>query len=1117
MKKKCITSLCPNLGRTRFFRVMKILSVLLLICSLSFATVLEGQKVNLSIEDGVVLDVLNEIESQCNLRFAYSPKFVDIDKKVNISVVQEEVVDVLDKVLSDTELSYNVEGDVVVLRPTSMFTSVQQNRQGIVSGKVMDTNGDAIPGATIVIKGTTNGIITNANGEYTIQNVPSDAIIQVSFIGMKTNEIAYDGSREINVTMKSELIGLEEVVAIGYGTVKKSDLTGAVSSLKAEDIVIAPSANIVESLQGVTPGVLITQNSGQPGGSGVNIDIRGTNSLTAGTNPLIVLDGLPLADGNLADINPNDILTMDVLKDASSTAIYGARGSNGVIIITTKTAGDSKGYIQYSPYVSIASPIKKLDLMNGQQVYDYRHEGQLAIGTENPTKEQILGNDPTMIDVYDRGAFINWQDEFFSQSVTQNHDLNFYHSGDKINNVFGVNYYDQEGMVENTGYKKYGIRNNFDYQAKEWLKIRANISLSNSNEDRDAGVINSVMRLTPIGEAIDDEGNYNKFINGEIENSNDRVVNPFLLATDKKQQVEKTRILANIGADIKLFKGLDYTLNLGVDKSFTEQRYWASSLVDPNGTRSFSDIKNWNRSSINMDHMLNYALSINEVHNLKATAVFNRYEYLQNYNEMSNANLPNDILDWDQIGGGDEPGVKRGVNEWKLESYMARVHYDYRNKYLLTVTYRRDGSSRFGPNNKYADFPSAAVAWKVNEEQFMNSIKVISQLKLRASYGKSGNQNIDLFAYESNAQSGFYNYYGADFFQYYYNPDGKGDSRSPGNPDLKWEETSSLNLGVDFGLWNNRLTGSFEYYDSHTSDLLMTRAIPRTNGAYKSWDNVGAVDNTGIELGISGTIVSTRDFRWKAMINYTQNKNTLVELSNLDEDGNPANDYTWGRIIGEPLNSIYDFKAVGFFKDQAEIDNYVGPEGLPIQPNAQPGDIKFADLDGDGAITDNGDRTILGNNQPDWYGSLSNSFSYKGWSFSFMFTTKQGVERVNQWISKADFRGQESLPNLAYWTADNPEGAVLPRPNANDAALSRERMSAIAVQDASYIALQNVSLNYNLPSKWLKSLPIESVRCFANGNNLKYWSDFYGYTPENGDKFAYPVFKSYTFGLDIKF
>lgn len=981
-----------------------------------------------------------------------------------------------------------------------------------VTGTVSDANGATLPGVTVVEKGTTNGTVTDIDGAYTLNVSGDKAVLQFSFVGMETQEKSVSGLNVIDISLSEGYIGLEEVVAIGYGSMERNNVTGAISSIKAEEIMKAPVPNVVEALRGQVPGVKVSRGSGQPG-SGVDFLIRGKNSLNSGNEPLIVIDGVPNTGGNIAEINTADIATINILKDAAAASIYGASGANGVVLITTKNGLHGKPQLSVDVSYGMVDLAMRPEMFDGEEFYQLKVEalrGNPSNKVDYTDVTKVL-TDPVEYENYMNKKFTDWHDAMLSQGNTKNVGMSLSGGTDKFRYYMNGDIYSEDGIVQRSTYDRVSFRVNADYSAYDFLTVGVRVQASKTWSD-ETGLTLGHWGGADFGDFV---GNSPL---GRTHNENNELVptvkgdqfqyNPLWRYRESDISRGTSRIYINPWLEAKIFDGFTYRLNAFAEERLQNYNEFYSSLY------SISDLSNdpvdnkmtvrWGQTMTYLwDNIFNYKKQFNE-HSIDATFVYGIQMYDSQTLETTGQGSSTDQLGFYDINGVASTGttVNLSPDQWGKEYYVGRLGYSYGEKYNVTLTMRRDGSSKFGPGKRYGIFPSAAAAWNIHNEEFMQGISVLSMLKYRISYGVMGNDNISNFAYLATTNNASY------VFDNNVITGKTTDPTNPGNTTLQWETSKQLNTGFDFGFIKNRITGSADYYKTNTSDLLLTEKLPSTTGATSVTSNVGRTESWGIDANITARVLDG-EFKWDVALNWALDRNKIVSLSRYDDTvDDPAN----GWFIGQDIDVIYDYKFIGIYQLGEEA---LAAERHPSIRNYGAGDAKIEDVSGpDGepdGIIDSNDRTFLGSPTPDWYGGLRNTFSYKGIELTVLFEAVQGVEKINNYYG--GLMSRDNNIKVDYWTPENPSN-VFPQPNATK---DFDFGSAVKLRDASFISLRNISLGYTLPKKLIASTPIKNLSLYVRGNNLKYFTDYTdSYSPEI-DPWEYPITKTWTFSAKITF
>lgn len=1099
----------------QIFRIMRISTFLLMVCVFcSYAGNAHSQNAKVSIRmNNVKLDkILNEIENQTDYLFIYNNQ-VDINKITSVKVKNEAVAQVLDKILSGTGINYELEGTHIILTTEAIKDLHAQQQAKTVTGTVTDVSGEPIIGANIRIKGTTTGTITDIDGNFSIEAEPQ-SVIEVSYIGYLTQETVINNQKSIRFLLKEDTKTLDEVVVIGYGVQKKADLTGSVANINTEKLNTQSNANIGQALQGKIAGVDIVSQGSAPG-SGTRIMVRGIGTLN-NASPLYIVDGMYM--NSIDHINPNDIASIDVLKDASSAAIYGSRAANGVIIVTTKEGSNTEGkpIIDLSVNLGISTASKFLDMLDAKGWAEVTTIARQAIGKPALDMATDLANKPDN----------DWQDIMFRPALMQNYNLSVKGGGKYSTYYTGLGYFNQDGIVKGTNYQRYNIQSKNDYK-RGIFSAGTNLIISFSHDkplhqELRGGMIGTILQSVPTLEKYDDtrEGGYGGTY-GDVVN----IPHPLAIIDDNimDRYNENVKIFANLYAQIELFKGLKYKLNLTPDFSFERYKNYLNKYDFGLATNSITQLteRQRRRRNILVENLLTFDRTFGE-HKISALAGYtyqdSRFRHIQAYGE----GLPQGL---EEIDAATTNRSNEG-NSWRsvLTSILGRVFYSYQNKYLFTATIRRDGSSKFGKNNRYGYFPSFSLGWNVAEEKFMENVHWLDQLKLRGGYGVLGNQEIDNYQYSSTITTGI-NY-----------PDGNGgllQGAFPKNfayPDIKWEETAMTNVGIDFMAFNNRLSLTADYYVKNTKDILLTVPIPiSSGGANDPIRNAGKIRNNGFEFNLGWMDQPNPDISYGINLIGSFNKNKVIamgsESGSIKGGSTNQNITTSETKAGYPIGGYWLISTAGYFNSQEEVDAYA-KDGKKIQPAAEPGDIKFVDANNDGVINDD-DRVFQGSPFPDFTFALNGNMRYKNFDLSIGLqgvlgnkiynATRQTLEDVT--------KGSNFLAScLDYWTPEN-KNASHPRLTWDDPNRNTRAESDRYLENGSYLRLRSVQLGYTFPQTWFKGA-IQHARVYINAENLFTITSYSGYSPDVNadnanyrgfDNFIYPTNRTFMLGLNVTF
>ncbi len=1113
MKKKRIwvsESFCTLIKIWKTMRLSLFFVLLFVAQSWAIDSYSQQTRITMNMSDAKVIDVLNEIENETDFFFLFNQKLVDVERKVDIEVSQEKVEKVLDRLFGNTNVSYKLLDRQILLTPKNNEDNLfQQSRT--VTGSVVNDSGEPIPGATVVVKGTSQGTITDTDGNFTLANVSPDAVLVFSFVGMKTQEVTVGNQSDFSITLRESTIGLDEVVAIGYGTMKKSDLTGSVSSVRSEDLEAVPVYNMEQALKAGASGVRVSQNSGQPG-SRIEVRIRGGNSMIGDNQPLYVVDGFPVT-GSINYLNPSDIESVDILKDASATAIYGARGANGVVIITSKRGKlGQKSRIEINSFVGYQEETKRYDLLNAKEY---------AIISNEWLKNGGLDPFFTTDEINNLGEGTDWQDAILRTAPIQNHTITFTGSSEKTRYSLSGNYYDQEGIIINSGVKRGSARLNLDHDMNDWLKMAVNLNLSRrsntripvDNGYRGTATLSAAASAPPTLPVYDEDGlptQIEKFYNfGSAD-----MRNPLIFASRQTTTLANT-IVGNASFDVKLTKNLSFKTLLGLEYNYA----WTdafSPLIYENDRGSASQSTSYSNSFLN-ENVLTFNKEFGDQHKVTAVGGYTYQTSLYRNMGASVSGFSNNTTENYDLGAAEVVNPPySGISEWVLASWLARANYSFADKYLITASIRADGSSRFGANNKWGTFPSAAIAWRVSEESFMSDVTFMSDLKLRASYGITGNTALN--PYQSLDQLGSVKVIFANQTdEVGFVPTGISNS------DLKWESTAQVDIGFDVSFLNNRLRLTADYYKKNTNDLLASVPLPPSVGFGSTLQNIGEIENQGFEFTLSADLVRTNDLSWDVTANFSTNKNTVIEIAGGSDIFASGQGAAWSNTNiareGEPLGSFY-----GYLEDGLTDNGFIqykdvsGPDGTP-----------------DGTVNAL-DRVILGNPSPDFFYSFNSNLAYKAFELNVILEGVYGNEIFNATNGthlNSFQRGNNQFKDIIgnYWTAENPD------PNAKYPKISSATQIDISdrfIEDGSYLRVKSIRLAYNLPVQQLGVPFFDFAQIYLSGTNLFTFTKYTGLDPEvntkgvdsqnianrlnmGHDQSGYPNAKTYAIGLKLNF
>jgi TonB-linked SusC/RagA family outer membrane protein len=956
-----------------------------------------------------------------------------------------------------------------------------------ITGTITDSAGETLPGVTIVVKGTTIGTTTNMDGKYELPNVSGESVLLFSFVGMVTQEISVGTQSTISVTMVADAIGIEEVIAIGYGTVKKSDLTGSVATVDAKAAYKAPAANLENAIQGRAAGVQVTTTNGSPG-SAPSIRIRGGNSISAGNDPLYVIDGFI---GAATSINSNDIESIQILKDASSTAIYGARGANGVILVTTKKGKSGQLRVNFKSSFGIQSLPGEIDVQTGAEYAAWRNEQE--------------GSDLFDLDNLPE-VETNWQDVMIGTAPIIDNQISVSGGTDKTNYYLSAGYFSQDGIVASTGYKRYSLRSNIDVKLSSTFTTGLNLSIIETYKDVNDIDLKSLIREDPLKAVYDEDGDYNIYGYGTSSYNNNLLADNELDTHD----LTKDRVMINTYIQALLFDNITWRSTFGGDVAYSKEDEFSPSTNPINvykGLLAYGTIEQKKAVSLLNENTIDYKQTFGD----HSIGVMGGVTFQRDHTTTTNISadeIPSDGVGVDAVELAGEASISSGYTETSIFSVLARANYSYKGKYLLTTTFRRDGSSRLG--GAYANFPSCALAWNVAKESFMDNVDVIDVLKLRSSYGWTGNQSVSAYStlatYSSSGTATIIN-----------GEEVAGVTQGNiANPDLEWERTEQVDLGLEIALFERRLSAEIDLYYKKTHDLLLDAEVPSQTGYTSRTQNVGSLQNKGIDVNLSGVIISKKDFEWRASVNISTFKNEVLDLgdkSSIDvvNLSSPSGDCASQLIVGQPLGTFVGavYEGIDSETGEALLKDISGAEGIP-----------------DGEYSSLYDDVVIGNANPDFYGGIQTDVKYKNFDFHATIPFSYGNDIYNMEAYVVTETTINSFAKLRekMWSAENPDNATVPTVGSSNFLKS----NSFFIQDGSFIRLGTLQLGYTLPKGLVKG--ISNCRFYLTGTNLfvikskDYWGydpDVSGYgdnaTKRGFDNIVYPNNRSYMVGLDITF
>ncbi|MFD2034035.1 SusC/RagA family TonB-linked outer membrane protein [Belliella marina] len=1033
-------------------------------------------------ENSINLKTLfGKIEKQSDFRFVYEQS-IDLERQLttpNGSTNLEHTLEVVSKQLG---LKFKQINHTISVHTIDKQPNISTNVVELITGKVLDSSGEPIPGATIMVEGSSVGTVSDADGNFSLE-VPQGGSVIVSFIGYKSIRVEVGNRTNIQITMSDDETSLDEFVVVGYGSVERRELTGSIASIGRKDIIAEPIYSFEGLLQGKAAGVDVVADSYRPG-AGSTVRIRGARSLVAGNDPLIVMDGVPI-DGNLMDINPSDIESIEILKDASATAIYGSRGSNGVILVTTRRGYSGGTQIEYSGFYGIQRMANRVDLMSAEQYIEMNREAARHQG--NYTTDEALFLD-WELEAIERGVDTDWQKEAFQTGLQQNHQLSIRGGTEDTRYAISGTYLDHKAIVSNNDFSRFVGRVNLDQDVSDRIRVGVSTQVARSIEHRGGNFRDLILR-SPLDWPERAEGALSsEFAVGE---SFPTLALNRDLFIDRR---DRTRIISNLFGELDLVEGLSYRFNFAPDLTFNDRgtHTWQTSTASVSNSKS---------SNILFENIVNYDKALGDKHKIKATGLYSIQTYKETGSSISVRGLPFEQQRYHNIGTAEETTARSSfLNEWKLESYMLRLNYSLVNKYLFTLTGRVDGSSRLATGNKYGLFPSAAFAWLIDQEGFMKSQNKFDELKLRLSYGEVGNTGINPYQTQGRVQRVGYAFGDESVFGF--------QSAELANSALRWERTRQIDFGIDFGLFSGRVAGTVGLYQQNTIDLLMNRQLPPTSGFVSVLENVGATRNRGFEFNVSLVNIESKrpgGFRWSTDIIFHANKNQITELYGGKED-DPGN--RW--FIGQPINVFYDWEFEGIWQE--------GDRELAAQFGHEPGDIRLKDINNDGKI-DAADRVILGSDVPSWTGSINNRMYYKNFDLAFFVYTTQGINIFSE-AGGTSLGGMINLRrgynlnsrDIHYWTPDNPSNEY-PRPRVR----GHDYSTPMGYFDASFVRVRNITLGYSLPNPVLDRMKTKRARVYGGVQNPFTFTKFPGLDPEGARNHDMPNYRTFLFGIELGF
>lgn len=1092
-------------------RIFSILAIFLV-----FSNALVAQKdtknntptlITLSVKNKELKSVFRELEKKTNYFIIYNDEVIDPNLKVTIQVKNETIESAMKKLLEGQNLQFKIEDRQIIIYKNSTIRknnlSDPVSNELSIHGKVFNEQSQPLVGVTVRVLGSSSGTVTDLKGEFTMKVSATDASLSFSYVGYKTIVMKADDDL-MNIRLAEDTRLIDEVVVIGYGSQKRKEITGAVSTLRSEEVAKISVASFDQAIQGQVAGVQVIQSNGAPGAP-IQVRIRGIGTI-GDSDPLYVIDGVPTKEG-INSINTNDIESISVLKDASSAAIYGARAANGIVLVTTKKGKTGVSSVNLDVRYGIQSVAKKLDLLTADQYAMISDEALINAG-----KPAVWNNRQF-------GAGTDWQDEIFRTAEFQKYDFSIASGNDKSRYLMGVGYYNQEGVVKFSDFKRYNLRFNLDSKVTDRLTTGFNLNVSRTEENKIDTEINGVVRAAifqpPTIPVYKTNGEYA----GPGANEGD-AQNPVGMAERSNLSQKRNQLFGNLFAELAMAPGLKLKSNLGLNVYSNLSKNFDPTFTEGNANRTINSLfqESINYYDITWENTLNYSTTVNEKHAIEGllgnTLQQVSTDLLSGYREGFSGN--NSYLQYLNAGSGNDK-ARGNLTEWSLASFFGRVNYSFANKYLVSANVRLDGSSRFGKSNRWGVFPSASAGWRISEESFFN-IPQIDDLKLRASWGQLGNQDIGLYAFSSVMAQSFYTFGNPQVLNVAYSP------ASAFNPDVKWETTTQQDIGVDLTAFSSKLSLSVDYYNKKTTDMLLILPQAMTSGfGATGYENLGSIENKGFEIQV---VWNDRidDFRYSVSANLSTVRNKVLSLGTLDKPIKSGIffDLATQTEVGRSIREFYGYVTDGIFQNQSEINAHA------VQPGAVPGDIRFKDLNND-KIINSDDRTYIGNPYPDFFYGINANFGYKNFDFSMLLQGQQGNDVYNAtkfWLTNPGYNYNKGTQILKRWTGEG-SSTTEPRLSTVDAN-QNTRASDRYIEDGSYLRLKDIQLGYTLPEQLVAKAGLSKLRIYVSGLNLLTFTNYTGYDPEVGmvrtgdrtigfDEVTYPQNKGIMMGVNVSF
>lgn len=1046
-----------------------------------------AQSVSLSLNNVSVKDAMRELQKKTGYSFVY--KVGDVNTSRRVSVKATRLKDAVTQILDGQSVDYDIRDKNIVIKKTATRKADggQKGTPQKITGVVRDGNGDPVIGASVKLKGSNVLTVTDVNGNFSI-DAPVGSMLEFSYIGYEQEDVRVKGG-DLSVTMREDTQSLDEVVVVGYGVQKRRDLTGSISSVKSQDVTAIPTTNALEALQGKISGLDLTNSSGQAG-STPTFTIRGERSLTAGNEPLILVDGIDY--GNQLDISPSDIESIEVLKDASSTAIYGTRGANGIIMVTTKKGKEGKSKIAFNSFLSATLIGATPDIMNAQEYARYKREAYRDRTTGQYADDTAVFA-PEELEYLNAGYDANYADLLMHNGFNQSYELSVSGGNTKTKHFASLGYRSEEGLFKDDNYKRYNGRFVLDHQLTKNVQTGINIIYSYVDKNNRYSPLTQAYKIIPISKPYNDDGTVNAYPAPGYTTQ----MNPLLDDQPgmRVDNVIRERFFGSAYLNWNITKDILFRTTFGWSSINEREGFFADkSSLQGGDIDSQSNKEHTATRNLTWENVLTWTKDFNKIHNVQLMAGTSTIINTTEYTYAGGKDQPYADNQFDNLHSNEkEITIKSSFVKQNLASFFGRVNYKLMDRYMFTASLRADGSSVFAEGHKWGYFPSVALGWRINEEGFMKGFKQLSNLKLRLSWGESGQCAIDPYQTIGLLGTSVYSFNNEVAYGYY--------PKTMTNKNLTWETTSQYNIGLDFGFFNNRISGSIDVYKAETRNILMGRNIPTINGFKTVMENIGKTESSGIDLTLSTMNIITKDFTWSSDFTLSHNREKIKELAS-----GQLKDEVNGWIVGKPLKVFYDYKKIGIWQ--------LGEEEAAAANGQTVGDIKVADLDGDGKITTN-DRMAY-SQRPDVTFGFNNTFKYKGFDLTvFLYA------RLGQWIDykyNTTYRvnASENGANVDYWTPENPTNAF-PRPDKSKSYNQTQYYTTLAYEKGSFWKIRDITLGYSLPKTLLNRIGVSKLRFYATAKNFFTFSKIDNYDPEQNGSISFPMTKQLVFGLNLEF